>query len=101
MYSTKRITVISLLASLAIALSIVESFIPSLGIPGVKLGLANVIILIALYGLGIKDSIYVNILRIVMSAIIRGTIFGMGFFMSLSGAVFSLLIMIVFYKFFY
>ena len=94
---THKIALLGVLTAAAIVISIIESFIPSIGIPGVKLGLANIVILIILYELGIVDAIVVNLLRVLMVASLRGTIFSMGFVMSLTGAIFSLTIMIVFY----
>ena len=81
----------------AIVIAILESFIPSVGIPGVKLGLANIVILIILYELGILEAILVNFLRVVAVGLIRGTILSMGFLMSVTGATLSLGIMILFY----
>lgn len=81
----------------AIVIAILESFIPSVGIPGVKLGLANIVILIILYELGIVEAILVNVLRVVAVGLIRGTILSMGFLMSVTGAALSLGIMILFY----
>lgn len=94
---THKIALLGVLTAAAIVISIIESFIPSIGIPGVKLGLANIVILIILYELGVVDAIVVNLLRVLLVASLRGTIFSMGFVMSLTGAVFSLTIMIVFY----
>ena len=81
----------------AIVIAILESFIPSIGIPGVKLGLANIVILVILYELGIVEAIIVNLLRVIVVGLVRGTFLGMGFLMSLTGAVLSLGIMILFY----
>ena len=81
----------------AIVIAILESFIPRIGIPGVKLGLANIVILIILYELGIVEAIIVNLLRVIVVGLVRGAFLGMGFFMSFTGAVFSLGIMILFY----
>ena len=81
----------------AIVIAILESFIPSIGIPGVKLGLANIVILVILYELGIVEAIIVNLLRVIVVGLVRGTFLGMGFLMSLTGAIFSLGIMILFY----
>lgn len=94
---THKIVLLGVLTAAAIVISIIESFIPSIGIPGVKLGLANIVILIILYELGVMDAIAVNLLRVLLVASLRGTIFSMGFVMSLTGAVFSLTIMIIFY----
>ena len=81
----------------AIIIAILESFIPSIGIPGVKLGLANIVILIILYEIGIVEAIIVDLLRVFLVGLLRGTIVSMGFLMSLTGAVLSLGIMILFY----
>lgn len=91
-----RLVLIAMLTAFAIVIAILESFIPSIGIPGVKLGLANIIILITLYELGVVEAIFVNIVRVLIVALVRGTFLSMGFFMSLSGAFLSLGIMILF-----
>ncbi len=95
--SVHKIAILGVLTAAAIVIGIVESYIPSIGIPGVKLGLANIMILVTLYELGILEAAFVDLLRVVVVGLVRGTIFGMGFFMSLTGAVLSLGIMIVFY----
>ena len=93
----QKMALLGVLTAGAIVIAILESFIPSIGIPGVKLGLANIVILVILYELGIVDAILVNFLRVLVVGLVRGTIFSMGFLMSLTGAVFSLGIMILFY----
>ena len=93
----QKMALLGILTAGAIVIAILESFIPSIGIPGVKLGLANIVILVILYELGIIEAIVVNVLRVIVVGLVRGTFLGMGFFMSLTGAVFSLGIMILFY----
>ena len=93
----QKITLLAVLLAATIVVAILESFIPSLTIPGVKLGFANIIILVTLYEVGILDSIFINLVRVLVVSLIRGTFLSMGFFMSLTGAVFSLGIMILFY----
>lgn len=93
----QKIALIATLTASAVVIGIIESFIPSIGIPGIKLGLANIVILVTLYELGIIEAIFVNVLRVVLVSLIRGTIMSMGFVMSLMGAIFSLGIMILFY----
>lgn len=93
----QKIALIATLTASAVVIGIIESFIPSIGIPGIKLGLANIVILVTLYELGIIEAIFVNVLRVVLVSLIRGTIMSMGFVMSLTGAIFSLGIMILFY----
>ena len=92
-----KMAITGILTAGAIVIGIIESFIPSIGIPGVKLGLANIIILITLYELGILEALFVNLARIFIVGLLRGTIFTMGFFMSLTGAILSLGIMILFH----
>ena len=93
----QKMALLGVLTAGAIVIAILESFIPSVGIPGVKLGLANIVILIILYELGILEAIVVNLLRVLVVGLVRGTFLSMGFLMSLSGAVFSLGVMIIFY----
>ena len=92
-----KIAITGILTAGAIIVGIIESFIPSIGIPGVKLGLANIVILITLYELGILEALFVDLARVFIVGLLRGTIFTMGFFMSLTGAILSLGIMILFY----
>lgn len=88
---------LGVLTAAAIVIAILESFIPSVGIPGVKLGLANIVILVILYELGIWEAVVVNLLRVLVVSLVRGTFLSMGFLMSLTGCVLSLGIMILFY----
>ena len=92
-----KMAITGILTAGAIVIGIIESFIPSIGIPGVKLGLANIVILITLYELGIIEALFVDLARVFIVGLLRGTIFTMGFFMSLTGAILSLGIMIFFY----
>ena len=92
-----KMALLGVLTAAAIVIAILESFIPSVGIPGVKLGLANIVILIILYELGIWEAAVVNLLRVLVVSLVRGTFLSMGFLMSLTGCVFSLGIMILFY----
>lgn len=93
----QKMALLGVLTAGAIAIAILESFIPSIGIPGVKLGLANIVILVILYELGILEAIVVNLLRVLVVGLLRGTFLSMGFLMSLTGAILSLGIMILFY----
>ena len=95
--SVSKIALLGILTSATVIIAIAESFIPSIGIPGVKLGLANIMILVTLYELGIIDAIAINLFRVTLVGLIRGTFLSMGFLMSLTGAVFSLGVMILFY----
>ena len=96
-FSVHRIALLGVLTAGAVVIAIIESFIPSIGIPGVKLGLANIIILITLYELGVLEAIEVNLIRVVVVGLVRGTFLSFGFLMSLTGAVLSLGVMILLY----
>ena len=93
--STRKIALLGVLTAGAIIIAILESFIPSIGIPGIKLGLANIVILVILYEIGIVEAIAVDLFRVFMVGLLRGSLFSMGFLMSLTGAVLSLGIMIL------
>lgn len=91
---TKKIAKMSMLLAIGVVLSIIESFIPIFGlIPGVKLGLANIVVLFAIYTFSFKDSLYLTILRVLLVGILRTGIFSITFFFSLSGALLSLITM--------
>ena len=93
----RKIALLGVLLAMTIVIGILESFIPSFTIPGIKLGLANIVILITLYEIGIIESVFINLIRVIVVSLVRGTFLSMGFFMSLTGAFLSLGIMIVFY----
>lgn len=95
MSNIKRLAIISMLLAMAIVLNILESFIPVF-IPGVKLGLANTIILIMLYEFKPQEALAVNLARIVLVGIMRSNIFTPTFLMSLSGGICSFLAMYLF-----
>ena len=93
----KKIATSALMIALAMILSLVESQIPSFfPIPGIKLGLANIAVIFALYRLSIKDAIVVSLIRVVVVSTLFGTSLTLAY--SLSGAVLSLLIMVLLKK---
>ena len=91
----QKIALMGVLTAAAIVIGFFESMIPSIGIPGVKLGLANIVILIILYEVGVVEAIVVDLSRVFLVGLIRGTLVSMGFLMSLTGTAFSLGIMIL------
>lgn len=95
--NSHKIALLAVLIAGAIILSIVEGFIPSFGIPGIKLGLANILILVTMYELGPKEALVVNLSRVYLANLLRGTILGMGFVMSITGALLSYIVMLLFY----
>lgn len=94
----KKFTRLSLLLALCIVLNIIESVIPLFSgyIPGLKLGLANIVILFVLYCYSFKDALYVSLLRVVIVGITRTGLFSVAFFFSLGGAFLSILMMSLF-----
>lgn len=70
---TKRITLISVMAAAALIIFIIEAQFPlPFPIPGIKLGLANIITLTSIVWLGKKDAFAVLLLRIVLGSIFTG-----------------------------
>ena len=92
----QKIALLGVLLATTIVIAIAESFIPSFTIPGIKLGFANIVILVTLYELGVKEAIFINLVRVLVVSLVRGTFLSMGFFMSLTGAILSLGVMILF-----
>lgn len=95
---TKKLAILGILLSLAIIINIIEGLIPSFKIPGVKLGLANIITLIIIYQFGYQDALIVLILRIFLSGLLRGNIISYPFLMSLIGGIFAYFTMIILHK---
>ena len=91
----KKFSRLSLLLGLSVALNIIESFIPFFNgfIPGLKLGLANIVTLFILYEFSLKDALYVGILRVFLVGILRTGLFSTTFIFSLSGVLFSIIFM--------
>lgn len=97
MKNVKRVCILSMLLAMAIVLNILESFIPVF-IPGVKLGLANIIILIMLYEFKVYEAFLCDILRIIIVGLLRGSFLSPTFLMSLGGGMLSFIIMLLFSK---
>lgn len=88
----KEIMQMSMLISLGITLQIAESFIAvPFFLPGVKLGLANIVTIIVLYVFGMKEALKIGFMRIFLASILRNGL-GINFLFSLSGMIFSLLV---------
>ena len=90
---TKRVATLGVIASLALLLSYVEFLLPPLfvAVPGIKLGLPNVAILFLLYYSGLRDAIGVSFVRVIISAILFGSVMTLAY--SAAGAALSLLVM--------
>jgi heptaprenyl diphosphate synthase len=101
MFKTRKLVYFSLFVTLATALSFLEMLLPNpFPLPGIKLGLANIVNLLVLYVYGIKEGLTVSLLRVLFASFLAGTFFSVAFFLSLSGAILSTLVMAVLINFF-
>lgn len=93
-FNTFKIVHIALLIAMATVVHAVEKVLPGVPvpIPGVKLGLANILTLVTLNIFGFTEGFTVAILRTLLAGILTG-IFGPTFILSMSGAIFSTLVM--------
>ena len=88
-----KVAVFGVFTSLALILSSVELLIPSnFGIPGMKLGLANLLVVILLYKGCPRDALLLSVIRILLSGLIFGNMFSI--FYSLGGGLLSLAVMV-------
>ena len=92
-----KVAYFGVFTALALIFSYVESLIPiHFGIPGVKLGLANLIVVIALYKMSIKEAYILSIVRILLAGLMFGNLFAILY--SLAGGMLSLIIMSILQK---
>jgi heptaprenyl diphosphate synthase len=88
----KKVAYFGVFTALALIFSYIESLIPiNFGIPGAKLGLANLMVVIVLYKMGPKEAYMLSMVRIVLSGFLFGNLFGIIY--SLAGGILSLSIM--------
>ncbi len=93
--SAKEVSRLGMLTTLALILSYLESMIPIfVGIPGVKLGLANLVIVFMLYRMTVKEALMVSVMRILLAGFMFGNM--MSILFSLVGSLFSIIIMCLF-----
>ena len=95
----KKIAFIGISASLALLLSYVEFLLPPLyaAVPGIKLGLPNVVIMYLMYTMGLRYAAPVSFVRVFISALLFGNVTTLAY--SLAGAVLSLLLMALLKRF--
>ncbi|MDK2998833.1 Gx transporter family protein [Clostridium perfringens] len=97
MNNINKIVRLSILTTIALIIFMIELHIPPLvPIPGVKLGLANIITLIVLYLYGIREASTVLIIRILLGSMFSGQVVSLLY--SLSGGLMCLLVMILLMK---
>ena len=88
----KKTAYLGLFLALALICNYIESLIPFyFGIPGVKLGLTNIVVVMMLYCIGAKEALLVSLLRIVLAGFMFGNMFSILY--SLAGGILSFLIM--------
>ncbi|HEY5560945.1 MAG TPA: Gx transporter family protein [Clostridiaceae bacterium] len=93
MTKTRKMIFLSLLVSQALVLHLIESMIPVPFItPGAKLGLANIVTVVSLYSFGEIETLFVIIVRLILSSMFGGSISSLMY--STAGALFSFFIML-------
>lgn len=90
---TKKLTLLALLASVALVLSYFEALLPPIyaAFPGIKMGLPNIIIIFTLYSLGLRYAVVVSGVRLLCVTLLFGNAVMLAY--SVAGAALSLLVM--------
>lgn len=92
--STKKIAFLGLFVALAFVLSYIEFMLPlNIGIPGAKIGIANLAVMVTLYTIGEKNAIALSIIRVVLVGLTFGNVSMMIY--SMAGAALSLAAMLI------
>lgn len=90
----RKVAYLSMFTALAMIIGYIETLIPiSIGIPGAKLGLANLVTLLVLDQYTWKEAMIVNFVRILLTTLLFGNVVAL--FFSLSGGMFSLFVMAI------
>jgi heptaprenyl diphosphate synthase len=92
MQSLNKIAYVSVFTAASISFFVIESLFPTL-IPGIRLGLANIFILLALIFLGLKEAIFIGILKSVIGSLVLARLFTPSFIFSISGTLVSTFMM--------
>lgn len=95
---TRRIALLGILTSVSLVLSYIEAILPPLwsAVPGIKMGLPNIIIVLLLYRFSFRDAAVVSLIRISIMSLLFGN--AMIFLYSFAGAALSLFVMATFKK---
>ncbi len=95
---TKKLAVLGVCTAVALVLAYVESMLPPLfhAVPGIKIGLPNIIIVFVLYRFGIREAAAVSLVRMLAVTFMFGNLMALVY--SLAGAFLSLLVMVVLKK---
>lgn len=87
-----KISYLSIFSAAAISIFVVESLFP-ISIPGVRLGLSNIFILLALIHFGLSGGLIIGIFKVIIGSLIVGKLLTPSFIFSLSGTMVSIAIM--------
>lgn len=99
MNKLKKMIFLSLLVSIGLALSVLESAIPiPIPVPGARLGLSNMVILVTLVIFGFKEALTVGVLKSIVLVLVTGSVSSL--FYSLSGSILSCIVMYIVYRYF-
>lgn len=91
---SRKVTYAAILVALAMTFSYIEVLIPiNVGLPGMKLGLANLVVLIGFYILKPQEVFFISLVRILLMGCLFGN--GLSLMYSLSGGILSYLIMLL------
>ena len=89
---TKKVAMLGLTVALAMIMSYIEALVPlSFAVPGIKMGLANIVIIFVLYKIGTKEAILVSLIRVILVSLLFSNVMAMAY--SIAGAVLSLSVM--------
>ncbi len=95
--SARRVAISALFASLALIFSYIEAILPiSPGLPGIKLGIANLVIVIAMYRLDLRYALVINLVRIFLAGFMFSGLYGAIY--SLCGCLVSFAFMFILFK---
>lgn len=84
---------LGMLLALALLCSYVEALIPfNFGVPGIKLGLTNIVVILTMYLVGLKEALLVSVARIILAGFLFGNPFTIVY--SLAGGILSFLVMV-------
>lgn len=90
----RKTALTGMLVALAFVLSYIETLIPvNLGIPGAKLGLANLVVMVALYTLGTKEAFALSMVRILLTGLTFSSMAAMLY--SFAGGILSFVVMVI------
>lgn len=96
--NTRKLTTLALLTTISLTIFLLEGMLPPLvPVPGIKLGLANIVTLIVLVWFSAKDAVLVTITRVLLGFFFAGTVMSLTY--SLLGSLLSLTVMVILHRF--